>query len=144
MLHDQHKDQSHLHGALHLLQVSLLSVQLGLPVSKALLPLPNLAKGFCLELLLPGLQLLLMLRQLFSPCLYMSQSLASESIQTADSIAGCEAVLGCHIHAKTSGSPGDCRAMLSLAVCNWSGPWRPELELHALASRSAKPGCMQL
>ena len=60
---------AHLHGALQLIKLSLLLLQLGLPVTEHPFPLADLAQGFRLELLLPGLQLLLMLCQLLSPSL---------------------------------------------------------------------------
>ncbi len=59
----------YLYRALQLLQVSLLPVQLGLPVTQSLLPLADLAQSLRLKLLLPGLQLLLVICQLLSPCL---------------------------------------------------------------------------
>ena len=62
----------HLHGPLQLLKLTLLSVQLALPITEGLLTLPNLAQSFSLELLLPSLQLLFMIRQLLSPCLQTS------------------------------------------------------------------------
>ncbi len=69
----------YLYRALQLLQVSLLPVQLGLPVTQSLLPLADLAQSFRLELLLPGLQLLLVICQLLSSSLHTIHFMLSDT-----------------------------------------------------------------
>ena len=54
---------------MQLVKLSLLLLQLGLPIAEHPFPLADLAQGFGLKLLLPGFQLLLMLCQLLSPSL---------------------------------------------------------------------------